>query len=121
MNDTESTPIPSPALSAPSPNGVIGGRDPRGRFVRGNPGGPGSPHAAKVAKFRAVLLEAVSQKDLREVVKKLIELAKSGDTQAIRLLLDRLLGPPIELDILDRLEKLQKQLASGSDGSRPGT
>jgi len=30
----------------------IDGRDARGRFTKGNPGGPGNPHARRVAALR---------------------------------------------------------------------
>ena len=83
----------------PSTNGS-NGRDARGRFVGGNAGGPGNPHAKKVAKLRSAMLSAVTQKDFREVVKALIQRAKAGDVAAIRELLDRCIGKPtLPLDI----------------------
>ena len=86
-------------VSSPSPNGS-NGRDARGRFVGGNAGGPGNPHAKKVAKLRSAMLSAVTQKDFREVVKALIQRAKAGDVAAIRELLDRCIGKPTQpLDI----------------------
>jgi len=63
-----------------------------GRFAAGNPGGPGNPHARRVATLRALLFEAVTDDDLRAVVGKLIEQAKGGDLAAIREPLDRTLG-----------------------------
>ena len=36
------------------------------------------------------------------------EKALSGDVKAITLLLDRLLGPSVALDVWERLEKLEK-------------
>ena len=65
---------------------------PSGRFAAGNPGGPGNPHAGQVAKLRAVLLDAVTEEDMRTVVGKLVEMAKGGDLKAIELLLNRTLG-----------------------------
>ena len=44
------------------------GRDPQtGRFANGWKGGPGSPRGATAARFRAVLMEAVTEDDLRAV------------------------------------------------------
>ena len=63
-----------------------------GKFAAGNPGGPGNPHGGQVARLRAVMLEAVSEDDMRAVVLKLVELAKEGDLKAIDLLLTRTLG-----------------------------
>lgn len=68
------------------------GRDRNGRFARGNSGGPGNPFARRVAQLRAVMMETVSDDDMRAVVQTLLTLAKSGDVAAIKLLLDRLLG-----------------------------
>jgi hypothetical protein len=63
--------------TAPSPNGS-NGRGAGGRFAKGNVGGPGNPHAQKVAQLRSALLRAVSSGDLRAVVKKLVEKEGKG-------------------------------------------
>ena len=75
-----------------TPKPTSNGHDGKGRFVAGNAGGPGNPHAGQVAKLRAVLLDAVTEGDMRAVVLKLVELAKGGDLKAIELLLNRTLG-----------------------------
>ena len=68
------------------------GHDKAGRFTKGNGGGPGNPHVDRVGKLRAAMLAAVSEKAMKNVIKKLIELAESGDLKAIQLLFDRTLG-----------------------------
>lgn len=68
------------------------GRDESGRFVRGNAGGPGNPHAGAVAKLRAIMLDEVSEQDMRRAVRALISVAHTGDVPALRELFDRLLG-----------------------------
>ena len=79
----------------PSTNGSNGGdRGPAGRFTAGNAGGPGNPHAKRIAKLRSLLVEAVNDDDLRAIISKLVEQAKAGDDAARRELLDRLLGRP---------------------------
>jgi len=77
--------------SPPTPN-VPNGRTPNGRFAKGNPGGPGNPHARRIAQFRSAVLGAVTPEDLDEVVRGLLDAAKSGDLAATKLLLDRTLG-----------------------------
>ncbi len=47
---------------------------------------------------------------MAEIVEKLVEKAKTGDLAAIKLLLDRTLGPAVEMDILARLEALEERL-----------
>ena len=73
---------------APSPNG----RNARGRFAKGNLGGPGNPYAKRVADLRAALLESVTEQDIRAVARALVKRAKEGEVPAVRELLDRLLG-----------------------------
>jgi hypothetical protein len=82
----------------PFPNGVTMsiaiGRECNGRFAKGNPGGPGNPYVARVAALRAVMMEAVTESDLRKIVAALIEKAQAGDVVAARELFDRCLGKP---------------------------
>jgi hypothetical protein len=73
---------------------VIDGRGPDGRFLPGNRAAKGNPYAAKVARLRSALINAVSQKELRLVVRKLIDQAKLGDVPAARLLLGYAVGVP---------------------------
>jgi hypothetical protein len=81
-------------MTNPSPNGGNGhGAD--GRFARGNPGGPGNPYAARVAAIRTLMLDSVTDDDLKQVVAKLVEMATGGDLAAIRELFDRTLGKSV--------------------------
>ncbi len=72
------------------------GRDYRGRFTRGNPGGPGNPFARRTAQLRRVLTAAISEADIEAVARKLVEMAKTGDVPAARLILAYVLGQPAE-------------------------
>ncbi|HOA28077.1 MAG TPA: hypothetical protein PKG51_11250 [Arachnia sp.] len=65
-------------------------RDPTtGRFVAGNAAAVGHrrPHAARVARFRTALMDAITEEDLAEIARALVDAAKGGDVQAARLLL----------------------------------
>ncbi len=90
-------------------NGI--GRDQRGRFASGNPGGPGNPMAAQVAQLRRAAIEAVEPVDMRAVTRKLVELAKKGNVPAIREFYNRTLGNPIEVDLLERIERFERFVA----------
>lgn len=68
------------------------GRDANGKFVRGNSGGPGNPHAKKVSQWRSAMMNAVTAADVRKIVKAMVKAAEGGDVQAARMLLDRCLG-----------------------------
>ena len=93
----------------PSRNGSDG-RDERGRFAPGNPGGPGNPHAKQTGELRSAMLKAVTEKDMRAVVMKLVELAKSGNVPAAKEVLDRCLGRPVEADLIERLDQVEELL-----------
>lgn len=102
----------------PSANGS-NGRGTGGRFAAGNAGGPGNPHAARVAQLRATLLAAVTDDDIRAIVATLVAQAKGGDLAAIRELLDRLLGKPLagvavtmELEAPQDLDATRQRLAA---------
>ncbi len=100
---------------APSPNGgngredavAAGGRDKRGRFGPGNPGGPGNPFAAAAGRWRAAVVASVSEEDIAAVVRAMVNAAKRGESWAVRELMDRTLGKPVEADLIERLERLE--------------
>src|SRR5919201_518145 len=96
----------SPMSTAPTSNGntpeahertKAEGRDARGRFVKGNAGGPGNPFAGQTARLRRVLLEEISEADLRQVVFTLVLRAKAGNLHAIKLVLQYAVGKPTEM------------------------
>ncbi|MGV8952827.1 MAG: hypothetical protein ACOH2M_17135 [Cypionkella sp.] len=64
------------------------GRTEGGRFTAGNPGRPrGARHKTTVA------IEKLLDADARAITKKAIDLAKGGDTTALRLCLERIAPP----------------------------
>ena len=74
----------------------MGRRSSNGQFGVGNPGGPGNPHARRVAALRTALMDAVTNDDIRAVAKALVKRARTGEVPAIRELLDRLVGKPTD-------------------------
>jgi len=86
----------------------LNGRDSNGRFTKGNAGGAGNPHAAKVAKLRAALLGAVSTTDVELIIASMVEAAKDGDVVAAREVLDRTIGKAVAMDLLQRIESLEE-------------
>jgi len=90
---------------------VLNGRDKGGRFVPGNSGGPGNPHAKQVAALRSAMLSAVSEEDMQAILGRLVALARSGNVPAAKEVLDRCLGRHLEADLLERLEQLEAVLA----------
>jgi hypothetical protein len=110
------------SVSRPLPNGGQTGRDQRGRFAKGNPGGPGNPFASEVGKRRARLMKAITNRDIDQAVKVMREVMTSGKDSdrltAARLLLDRAIGPIVEADLIARLEQLEEVMGSSRLGGK---
>ena len=87
-------------------------RDNRGRFVPGCKPGPGRPKKKyRAVELRKALLAAVTDGDIEAIIKGLVAKAKAGDITAAREVLNRIFGPPVEIDLLERLEELEARLA----------
>ena len=48
------------------------GHDAKGRFVVGNPGGPGNPLGGQAARLRNAALQAITPMDIQVIVARLI-------------------------------------------------
>jgi hypothetical protein len=98
-----------PKADAESPsNGT--GRDSRGRFAKGNLGGPGNPFTRQAAAFRKALCDSVSADDIQALTRTLLDKAKGGDVAAIKLLFAYTIGRPadaVDPDTLD-VDELQR-------------
>jgi hypothetical protein len=81
----------------------MNGRNSDGSFAKGNPGGPGNPHGRRVARLRSLMLDAVTDDDLKEIVTSMVSQAKAGDAAATKLLLSYLVGKPVDAPDPDRL------------------
>src|SRR6516165_9805122 len=105
-----------------TPPEAASGRDGKGRFTRGNPGGPGNPFARRTAAARKAFCEAVSHQDLVEIARALKDRAKSGDVAAAKLVLAYVVGKPadvVEPDTLDLQEFQQYEEQVRRYGSLP--
>jgi len=98
----------------PFANGSDGTADrrPDGRFASGNQAARGRsrPHAAKVNELRRALLDAVEPERIARIINRLAEAAEGGDTTAAKILLDRIFGPPLPADVIERVEELETKL-----------
>jgi len=86
------TPLRTPAASGARADSNGSDRDRRGRFLPGNPGGPGNPDAAKLWRLRAAVTAAVTEADVRRVMRTLLRKATGGDMLAAKVFLDRVVG-----------------------------
>ena len=77
--------------------------DEHGRFLPGNAGGPGNPHASRVAAWRGALVAAVTAADIGEIARTLVKEAREGKPWAVALLLDRCLGKArLSVELLEK-------------------
>lgn len=77
----------------PLPDRANGDRDrASGKFLKGCKGGPGNPEGRRIAKLRSALLNAVTEEDIAEIMQKMVGLAKNGDVQAAKIVLERTIG-----------------------------
>jgi len=95
--------------SANGDNGLPAVRDDKGRFLPGNPGGPGNPQARNVGTWRQALAGAVSAEDVAEVTRKLVEAAKAGEPWAVKEFFDRTMGKPhVQVELQGNVERLRE-------------
>ena len=89
-------------------NGSNGERDGRGRFRKGNSGGPGNPNVTRLSQCRGALEAVVTPERMRTVFNQLLEAAERGESWAVRELLDRTLGKPTNAEVLERIDALEQ-------------
>lgn len=76
-------------------------RDAKGHFLKGNKGGPGYPGAARVFEFRKAIQDAVEPEVAAGIIRKAAAMALGGNIEAMRLVLERLVGRPTEHVIVE--------------------
>lgn len=93
----------------PSKPDSVGGRGSDGKFLPGNHCSKGgNKMARKTRALRSTLLRSVNSKDMRQIIDVLITKAKKGNLIAIREIFDRVLGRPLEADIIEKVEALEQ-------------
>ena len=72
------------------------------------PADRGTRMPRQVGQLRSALMDTVTPDAVRAVAAKFVEMARDGDVRAIKELLDRTLGKPLEADLIERLERLEE-------------
>lgn len=78
-----------------SPAGPTG-RDSRGRFAHGNPGGPGGSRS-RANELRQAAINAITPEHIEALVRKATRMGLEGNLVAMRLVFERTSGKPIEV------------------------
>ncbi len=71
-------------------------RDDRGRFAKGNGGGPGRPKKEREVEYYRILQFRCTPDRWQKIIDKALEQAERGDAVARKWLADYLIGPPVE-------------------------
>lgn len=71
-------------------------RDKRGRFAKGNKGGPGRPRRSVEEKYLRRLRQNINVEDFDLMVRQALSKAKGGDVALFKLLLNYLIGLPTQ-------------------------
>lgn len=83
--------------------GENNGRDERGRFAKGNPGGPGGPRRRQ-SELRRAAEDAITTDHVAAMVRKATRMGLEGNLQAMRLVFERTCGragdSPVEAEPL---------------------
>lgn len=103
------------------------GRDPKGKFTQGNQLSAGKHKLTIISQTRALkqaLVDAVNEKDIGKIAKKLVTQAMQGDVPAAKELFDRLWGKSmqiheVEVDAGERFQSFMDWLIgrNGSNGN----
>lgn len=67
-------------------------KDKHGKFIKGNPGGPGNPFGSRQQEYRELFLTTVSPAKFKKIIKKVAEKALKGDLSAAKILFERICG-----------------------------
>jgi hypothetical protein len=113
--ETNGMPVADASVqSVPSPSD----RDERGRFKKGNGGGPGNPYARRCAHLRQLLHSASTDEEILEIFEVLKKLALKGDVAAIKLFLAYQIGKPTEAPDPDTLDQQELKIVMESHAQR---
>jgi hypothetical protein len=75
----------------------VNDRDDRGRFKKGVSGNPnGRPKKSREQRYMSITMTACTFSDWKAIVKRAVEDAKRGDSNARKFLADYLVGPPVQ-------------------------
>jgi hypothetical protein len=96
------------------------GRDEKGRFTKGNKGGPGNPFAGSVAKLRKAALAVISEDDMQSVFRVLLLRAQGGHLPAMKLLFAYTIGLPAQTVDPDEVLEMQEEIAEVLPKAEPG-
>ena len=91
-------------------------RDAQGRFVKGNPGGPGNPYVRRLAEYQAAIQDVISPHRFRGVMASLLKaVIERQNVQAARVIIDRVLGKSRAEPLPEGAMDMPKGLESASD------
>jgi hypothetical protein len=94
----------SPVPLEPVSDGKEGQRNPSGQFAVGNKCGKGNPHARKLSAMRKAFADVVDENRLKQLAESIYHRSLAGDMVAAKLLLNYVVGKPVDSVDPDRLD-----------------
>ena len=95
--------------------GSSGGRTANGRFANGNRAGAGHGPRRATKQFRAALYGTTEPEHVAAITRQLLSEALTKKEWAIRLALQYLVGPPISIELEQRIDALERK----TNGTKP--
>ena len=77
-----------------------------GKFLKGNKAAGGMNFQEDIKKIKKLFTQGISLKEWKAIRDKLVEMAKNGNLEATKILLDRVLGKPLQTIESVQLEPL---------------
>ena len=102
---TDERPQTATAEGQPKKKGSPPGRQANGQFARGNPGGPGNPHARFSAHMLTIARQTMTPEKMAAVFESIYIKALTGDLSAAKLLLHYTIGKPGDAPHPDHIER----------------
>ena len=93
------------------------------RFQPGSPGGPGRPPKTTEDRILDAFSTALTAEKLESIVKATLERAERGENKALRVLLEYLIGTPVQrskLSVSDDLVELMRNWRSAAPEGQKG-
>ena len=95
-------------------------RDEKGRFQPGNPGSPGRPPKATEDSILDAFKRALTEEELDAIAQQIVKQSRQGQTKSLRVLLEYLIGTPVQRNRVDVSADMIELLRNWRSGDKDG-
>lgn len=68
----------------------------------------------RTRRYREIIASSLTEREFKVLVRRLYSMGIEGDVRAVKELLDRMLGPSISIDIVQRIHEMEQMLGIGA-------